>query len=440
MPVDERVIVQKTSITGARLGTVTSMFWDGPFFRTCDDGVAADSSGCGWGLTLPTDKASFDITVSVVNGTAVALVADTLTAAVSATTLTSDCPSSTTTIEPESQGFRVISSCPTATSHSLTQTTAVGGTSDAATALLLTHTGPGTFCQACDEWESRYVNSFDPLEDFFEGNLPTLTTSSTELTNLYTWSTAAQVSLLRTNYPSSPHQYVISEGPSNSPTGETGMGGAGQFIWDLSFSAGMLTLLDPAFPPIIIKHMIANADFTSRPIGLIQAWDAYPAYPNTVGPGQYCFDYVASFLFVKSYVTMTGDVDVLTERVVNNHDGESYTGVEFLRRIANNYEDYPRSAQSPFLVDYGDDKRNFLEAAPSYTNVIAGLQVGNAGMMKSLAGLLQMLGAAEQEIETLEQTAEAIMRDVVKYQAREVSRRDESGATRAARRFRFKVR
>ena len=53
------------------------------------------------------------------------------------------------------------------------------------------------------------------------------------------------VSFERTNLQSGARQYVISQGPSNSFDGSAGMGGSGQFIWDLSFAATAMALLDP---------------------------------------------------------------------------------------------------------------------------------------------------------------------------------------------------
>ena len=71
------------------------------------------------------------------------------------------------------------------------------------------------------------------------------------------------------------------------------MGGAGQFVWDLSFSALSLSLLEPTGTRAVLKHIVANANFSASPIGVPQAWDAWPAYPNLVGAGEYCFDFIA---------------------------------------------------------------------------------------------------------------------------------------------------
>jgi hypothetical protein len=275
-----------------------------------------------------------------------------------------------------------------------------------------------SFDAACTDWNDRWASAFTPSNTFFSGNLPTLTSNKPSLNSLYTWSASAQFSLLRTSMKSFKRNYVISEGASNSYDGSSGMGGSGQFIWDISFSSSTLSLMDPYVTKLLLQHIVANAEFSQTPIGVPQAWDGYPAYPNTVGTGQYCFDYIASWIFIQSYVSLTGDVELLTTPITNNHDQQEYTPLDFMRRIANNFMGYPKSEQSPWLVDYGSDKRNFLEAAPTYTNVIAGLQISNAGMMLSLARYLETLDNAnhDEEIRELRDNAASIVADAVSYQ------------------------
>ena len=189
------------------------------------------------------------------------------------------------------------------------------------------------------------------------------------------------------------------------------MGGSGQFIWDLSFSAASLSLLDPNVTLDILKHLVSNADFSTSPIGVPQAWDGYLKYPNTVNGGTYAFDYVASFIYLQSYFTLTGDMTSLTTPIKNNHDKQMYSTLDFLRAISRNWVHYPKAYGTKNLADYGSDKRSFLEAAPSYTNVIAGLQIGNAGMQFSLANLLEKLGGDnEEEIKELRSDATGEMR------------------------------
>ncbi|GMH95403.1 hypothetical protein TL16_g13148 [Triparma laevis f. inornata] len=434
MPMDERVIMQ--SIKVKQSSSKVSLRLDGPFFRTCDDpdadtmhdagDIPGYPSSCGWGLALPTDREHFTLTLvdgaNGANGASVMVVEDTLSKAVSASSIVSTC-GGYVGIEIDGAAFTASAACSEEGPYSLQYIVAVAETAEEAMAILSKHAGNfrGSFERACSDWAARWESAFDPTDEFFSGHLPTLTTKDTEMSNLYTWAANAQVSLMRTSMLSAPRQYVISEGASNSYDGSTGMGGSGQFIWDISFSAATLSLLDPEVALDILKHVVSNADFSTHPIGVPQAWDGYLAYPNTVGGGQYAFDYIASYIYLQSYFTLTGDFESLTTPLANNHEeGSSYSPLDFMRRIASNYIDFPKAAESPFLADYGSDKRSFLEAAPTYTNVIAGLQGGNAGMQFSLANLLESLGGEyDDEVNELRMNATAIVEDVVAFQYRE---------------------
>jgi hypothetical protein len=216
------------------------------------------------------------------------------------------------TIEARPAGFDVAADC-AASPFKMTMITAVASTLGEATELLGEHLldPPASFSAACSDSTDRWADAFTPSNSFYSGNLPTLESDSPSLDALFTWAATAQQSLMRTSMESFPRQYVISEGASNSYvraanglkvllhmlpltlllrsrrySGESGMGGAGQFIWDLSFSATTLALLDPEVARAITVHLVANAEFGQRPIAVPQAWDAFPAYPNLVGGGQ----------------------------------------------------------------------------------------------------------------------------------------------------------
>ena len=367
-------------------------------------------------MSPPIDSVNFDF--SVPND--VAYTSDTTTSAVSASTFVSTCPgaSKTLLVSSTSYGFDFSTTCSSG-AFKLYMLTSVADTADEALELLSSHASdpPSSFAAACEDAATLFSRAFDPANSVFSGNLPSMTSNDPALDALFVWSATAQLSLMRTSMASFPRQYVISEGASNSLDGSAGMGGAGQFVWDLSFSAVTLALLDPDAAMAIATHVVANSEFGSHPIGVPQAWDAFPSYPNVVGGGQYAFDFLASFIYIKSLVTnsRTGFA-FLTTPIKNNHDGLDYTPLDFLKRIATHMEDYPRSVASPYLVDYGSDKRSFLEAAPTYTNVIAGLQAGNAGMMLSLASLLETMDVEAPLVDSLRTNATHIVDAIVKFQ------------------------
>ena len=355
MPLDERVILQQIKPISQQQKTIRFQF-DGPFFRTCDDEDPSPNdpgypSSCGWGLGLPTDRSNFKLSIINDNDSsaAIMMVEDTLSKAVSASSLVSTCRDFK--IEVVNDGF--VGEGSMAAGCSLQHIIAVADSVEEASALLSKHSSDfdKSFFLSCTDWTHRFQSAFDVEDDFFSGHLPTLTTKDEDMSNLYTWSANAQISLMRTSMQSAPRQYVISEGASNSYDGSLGMGGSGQFIWDLSFSAATLSLLDPTVALDILKHVVSNADFQSHPIGVPQAWDSFLPYPNTVGGGQYAFDYIASFIYLQSYFTLTGDMESLTTPLVNNHEvGESYSPLDFMRRIASNYIHYPKATKSNFLA------------------------------------------------------------------------------------------
>ena len=77
---------------------------------------------------------------------------------------------------------------------------------------------------ACSLWEARWQSAFEqPFPgSHYPGNLPLLTSTSPDIDRLYYWAALAMVSLERTNYPSRPRTFVISQGPSNSLDGSAG--------------------------------------------------------------------------------------------------------------------------------------------------------------------------------------------------------------------------
>ena len=361
-----------------------SIYLDGPMFRRCDQpGTGAGSSACGWGTTVPIDNQNFERSLRLDSRTnrTVMVMRDTLTNATGASAVWAECGSSATPTE------GTVSLSPTGTSQPapgflasmpidetclLWHAVSAGSDPDEAVELIeeMMLNAQANFDKACSDWKSHWASAFDPNTTSFSGSLPTMeapdsSASNEKLVQLYEWAATALISLERIGWPSFPRQFVISEGPSNSFSGAADMGGAGQFVWDLSFSALSLSLLEPVGTRAVLSHIIANANFSASPIGVPQAWDAYLSYPNSVGAGEYCFDFIASFIFIKTYLDITGDASFLSTGIHNNHDSKLHTPLEFLRRISRAWEHYPRSAASPWLVDYGDNKRSFLEAVPT---------------------------------------------------------------------------
>jgi hypothetical protein len=275
------------------------------------------------------------------------------------------------------------------------------------------------FEASCVEYDKRWKKAFTPHNSHFSGNLPEMTSNEPHLDRLYYWSALALVSLERTNFRSFPRQFVISEGPSMCVDGSCDMGGSGQFIWDLSFSSISLSLLEPLGTKNLIRYLIQNSNITAEPMLIPQTWDAYVEGPASIGG--YCFDYLATFFLIQQYMVYTNDYEILSLEITNTLEPAiTITVAEYLSRLAWSWRSFPSASSSAFLVDYGSDKRSFLEAVSTYTNVIPALQFGNAGMLLAFAEILEhhhhriTLGETEEEqLRHLRGNATGIIKDSI---------------------------
>jgi len=371
-------VLQTWDVEAAGSNVSVDAWLDGPLFRRCDLGAA--SSECGWNEALPINRSEFKR--SVVGG--VALSEDSLSPAVAATAVFAEGGSSSVAVDGD--GFRLVAAG--GARLRLLSATAVAATAAEARLLLAGLARDraafrASWDAACDDWDARWRGAFDAAGSF-GGNLPALATSEPALDRLYHWAALSLVALDRVDY-AAKDEFVISEGPSNAYDGGANMGGSGQFLWDLSFSPVSLTLLAPASTRRLVDFVVANSRLDATPVAIPQTWDAYDLAPP--GNATYCFDYAAAFFLVSQYATYAGDVDFLT----TNATGGGATPLEYLKAVAWAWTAFDESAASPYLRDYGGDKRLFLEAVPTYRDVVPALQLSNAGMLLSYARLLETL-------------------------------------------------
>ena len=442
MPYRQRSILQQWSTS--RVGGYTLLLHlDGPYFRKCDeyDAPAPGNQPCGWGTPIPADRAHFThalVPPNQVRSIPAMLTSDTLTTASAAAGLWVTGPSCTDVplieVNPVNR-----SNCPACSGYfddGFNATVVLQPGCTLWHAISWDHTDAGaldglaslladvdtSWNDACEKWNAHYQSAYNTSNTHFSGNLPSIEAfdnASARVRDLFGWAASAYISLERVSYRSFPRVFVISEGPSNAYDGSFDMGGSGQFVWDLSFAAVTASLLDPVATRVVLQHVVGNADFSTKPISTVQSWDMYWPLPNAVPGGIYCFDFVATFLFLQTYATVTGDIQFLTSPVQNNHDiSLSKSPLDLMRELAWNWKHYPSSTESPFLADYGSNKRDFLEAVTTYTDVIAALQAGNAGMLLSLARLLETIDPVEHatEIKDLRSNATAIVDAMVRFQ------------------------
>jgi len=438
MPFETPGVMQTWDITGLQHGEHIELNLDGPFFRHCDDPGVKGSHSCGWGVALPTDRLSFSRTLAGISGfpSTVMITSDKKSAAVVASLFwcASGCadnghieimayPEGAEDTDFNVGGYIARASAAKARVQ-LRFAAVVSGSLDTSLAMLKEQFASDsafdlTFSSACTSWEKRWNSAFDVQSLHFSGNLPLIESNDASVDRLYYWAALAMVALERPGLESPTLPFVISEGGSNSLRGDADMGGAGQFVWDFSFAAASYTLLDPKGTRKFVQFLMRYSNLTSVPVGIPQSWDPYPKN-SSASPGEYCFDYVASFLMVQQYVVMTGDTAILEQTV----PGTRVTGLEWLRAVAWAWKGFNRTNASAYLVDYGADKRLFLEAVPTYRWAIPGLQASNAGIMLSFARLLEFIDskthdtAHKEEASWLRGNASCIIRDLLQYQYR----------------------
>jgi hypothetical protein len=413
--------------------SVVNMVIDGPYARSCEE-----YPPCGWGFHVPVDRDFYSVELLHTNRLNLSMVlsSDSISSAVTASVVWVEggTENSSVTVQVNSTGknYNVAVShispetriyfCMTVAPTSVDAVTAVEN------ALLAPGGVEGSWKQSNRLWQARWESAFsgptastsrrlqtsnqslnsaesygapssDVSEDgHFSGGLPLLVAPGfPEVERLYYWAALALVSLERTNLLSATRNFVVSEGPSNAYDGSSGMGGSGQFTWDLSFASLSYSLLDPTATQRILMFIISHSNVDSSLMLIPQCWDAYPAPEKFLGGvGTYVFDYVAAFVLIHQYTSLSNATAFMTSPVVlakkhSSASPASVTPLNFIRALAWAWKEYPRwnASESPYITEYGDDKRLFLEAVPTYMGAVAGLQFANAGMLLAYARALE---------------------------------------------------
>lgn len=393
MPFEQPAVTQEWKFANAGSGTHTvSTYLDGPFFRRCGPrGVGA----CGWGTRYPVDRASFALSlVPLSGGGGMAMLAvDSVTGVAAAAALWWAHGSSGNVSIAANKTFLFEGSF-VGDAASLLHATAVADTPAAALAALgaLKAAWDAEWAGACERWEQRWQAAFVP-GSHFGGSLPLITSNAPDTDRLYYWAALSLVSLERTNFLGRPRTYVISQGASNSFDGSAGMGGAGQFVWDMSFAALSYSLLDPEATRNVLQEIAAATAATpSGPDGTLavpQCWDAYETPAGSMSLGSYRFDFYSAYLFLHQFVAANNATEWLMGPLA---PALGASGVELLRALALSWQGFPRSVLSPHLTDYGANKRDYLEVVSTYVSVVPALQVGSVGMGLAQARLEELLG------------------------------------------------
>ena len=223
-------------------------------------------------------------------------------------------------------------------------------------------------------WQKRYLAAFEPENEHFSGNLPTLITSDSTIRRLYYSSLLSLLCLERTNLNGRYARVFVTASPRWATTLV--------YFWDTSFFATLWALLDP----VCMKTQLTL--FLASNIHSCYAIDFQSM--ETVGPWYSANDY-SIFQLVDTYVSITGDWHFLDETIRENK-----RTVDYLEEISL----YWKTLTKPpgLLADYGDAS-NLLETVPTYIHRVPSMNAANIWMMRSMARIRAARGEADRALD-----------------------------------------
>lgn len=223
-----------------------------------------------------------------------------------------------------------------------------------------------------DEWNAQLAAAFTPGNKIFSGHLPTLITKDEDVKRLYHSAVMSALFFRRTT----PHSVYGTTYVTLAPRyWETTT-----FLWDISLSAMLLAMLDPA----VLRRMI-------------ETWMTLDVYKHFgtefltgagVGPWYSVNDYAMSRM-AKEYLRWTGDKQWLEKEV---------GGIKVFDRLIQ-YAEHWRALDTNGhgLADYGG-VTNLLEAVSSYVHEVAGLNAANVYNLQFAAELLDHKGQTDKAV------------------------------------------
>jgi len=217
-----------------------------------------------------------------------------------------------------------------------------------------------------DEWDRQLKAAFTPGNDVFSGLVPTLVTSDEAVKRIYHSAVMSALYFRRT----SPHSVYGTTYVTLMPRyWETTT-----FLWDISLSAMLLSMLDPE----ILKRMME----TWMKLDVYKHFGTEFLTGAGVGPWYSVNDYAMSRM-AKEYLRWTGDKAWL-DKVVNGK-----TVYKTLLTFAEHWRELDTNKHG--LADYGG-VTNLLEAVSSYVHEVAGLNAANVHNLRFAAELAEYKG------------------------------------------------
>jgi len=216
--------------------------------------------------------------------------------------------------------------------------------------------------RASEQWDSTLRAAFTRGNGVFSGYLPTLVTSDPAIARLYHTAVATLLFHRRTTPASLYGTTYVTLAPRYWETTT--------FLWDISLSATMLALLDPA----VLRRMVE----TWMTLDIWKHFGTEFLKGEGVGPWYSVNDF-AMCRMAREYLRWTGDYAWLDGRVA---------GISVMDRIVE-YATHWRTldVNGHGLADYGG-VNNLLEAVSSYVHEVAGLNAANVFCLRFVADLL----------------------------------------------------
>ncbi len=215
--------------------------------------------------------------------------------------------------------------------------------------------------QTTGEWNTQFKAAFTPGNDRFSGHVPTLVTSDSNLKRIYHSAVMSALYFRRTTPYSVYGTTYVTLAPRYWETTT--------FLWDISLSAMLLAMLDPA----ILRRMME----TWMTLDIHQHFGTEFLTGSGVGPWYSVNDYAMSRM-AKEYLRWTGDRAWLDKKV---------GGTRVFDRLisyAEHWRDLDTNKHG--LADYGG-VNNLLEAVSSYVHEVASLNAANVYNLRFAAEL-----------------------------------------------------
>lgn len=217
-----------------------------------------------------------------------------------------------------------------------------------------------------DEWNAELKAAFTPNNGRYSGYLPILKTDDESVKRLYHSAVMSALYFRRTTPHSVSGTTYVTLMPRYWETTT--------FLWDISLSAMLLSMLDPE----VLKKMME----TWMKLDVYKHFGTEFLTGAGVGPWYSVNDYAMSRM-AKEYLRWTGDKAWLDKDV----NGRKV--LDYLVSYAENWRKLDTNKHG--LADYGG-VTNLLEAVSSYVHEVAGLNAANVYNLRFVADLLEYKG------------------------------------------------